>query len=332
MWRGPELRITMELAAQSVCADRAARRMEMEHDAAHPDGTHPDKAHPTQTDSIQDQEGRADRLQAQRRIFARRVMECARIAAGSEIEAALATIPRERFVGPPPWKIVSSRGYPQTVSEDPAVLYQDVVVSLGRNPGLNNGQPSLHALCLGALGVKKSEHAVHVGAGTGYYTTVLAMLVGETGRVDAYEIEPELAERARANLAWLPQVEVHCRSGAEAPLPECDLVYVNAAAAEPLAVWLDALRAEGRLLFPLAPEEGSGAMLLVTRQADGAYAARFLCTVQFVPCMGAQDKQAGRALSAAFDRRSWRKVRCLHRNDQPDESCWCAGRGWWLGS
>jgi protein-L-isoaspartate(D-aspartate) O-methyltransferase len=249
---------------------------------------------------------------------------------GGEIAAALAAIPRERFVGPPPWKIVSSRGHLQTVSDDPAVLYQDVLFSLGAGWGLNNGQPSLHAMCLAALAPQKGEHVVQVGAGTGYYTTVLAMLVGEAGRVDAYEIEPELAERARANLREFAQVAVHCRSGAEGPLPDCDVLYVNAAATEPLAVWLDALRPDGRLLFPLAPEERSGRMLLVTRQAGEAYAARFLCPVQFVPCAGAQDGQAGRALAVAFRRGNWRKVRSLHRNDQPDESCWCAGRGWWL--
>jgi protein-L-isoaspartate(D-aspartate) O-methyltransferase len=169
-----------------------------------------------------------------------------------------------------------------------------------------------------------------VGAGTGYYTTMLAMLVGETGWVDAYEIEPELAERARANLREFAQVAVHCRSGAEGPLPNCDVLYVNASATEPLAVWLDALQPEGRLLFPLAPKGGFGVMLLVTRQASGAYAARFLFSVEFIPCVGAQDRQAGRALAAAFRRGNWGEVRSLHRNDQPDESCWCAGRGWWL--
>jgi len=314
----------------------------MERDGAHPDQYHPGQIDPSQTDPIgilpiQDQGGlayasQAERLQAYRTAYAREVTAAAGIAAENEIEAALAAIPRERFVGAPPWKIVSSKGHVQTVSDDPAVLYRDVLVSLGTGGGLNNGQPSLHAMCLAALALKKGEHAVHVGAGTGYYTTVLAMLVGEAGRVDAYEIEPGLAERARANLAEFPQAAVHWRSGAEGPLPECDVLYVNAAAAEPLAVWLDALRVEGRLLFPLAAADGSGEMLLVTRQADGAYAARFLWPVQFVPCAGAQDERAGRALRAAFWRGGTNKVRWLHRDDRPDGSCWCAGRGWWLGA
>ncbi|MGP8172970.1 MAG: protein-L-isoaspartate O-methyltransferase family protein [Terracidiphilus sp.] len=317
--------------------DEKADPGEIHPERSHPDQSdtdrsHPNQAHTERSHTAGEQRVRDDRLEACRRAYAERIAELAGIAKGSEIAAALATIPRERFVGPAPWRSAPCREHAQSVAEDPAELYQDIVVSLGAGRGLNNGQPSLHAMCLKALGVRKGEHAVQVGAGTGYYTAMLAMLVGETGRVDAYEIEPELAERARANLAEFAQVAVHCRSGAKGPLPDCDVLYVNAAAAEPLAVWLDALRPEGRLLFPLEPENEGGAMLLVTRQADGAWAARFLCGVQFVACAGAQDAQAGQALKAAFRRGNSGNVRWLHRSGQPDESCWCAGRGWWLGT
>ncbi len=220
----------------------------------------------------------------------------------------------------------------QPLSDDPALLYQDVMVSLGVGRGLNNGQPSLHAMCLEALAPKKGESAVHVGAGSGYYTAILAALVGESGHVDAYEIEPELAKRAAANLAGFPQVEVHCRSGTEAPLPNCDLLYVNAAAAEPLAVWLDALNINGRLLFPLEPQNDSGAMLLITKWENETYPARFLCGVEFVPCIGAQEEKAVWALETAFRHGNWHQVRQLHCNNHPDESCWCAGDGWWLSA
>jgi protein-L-isoaspartate(D-aspartate) O-methyltransferase len=277
------------------------------------------------------EQGAAERIEAARAAYARQIASVAGIAPGSAVEAALAAIPRERFLGSPPWRLLSGHGRLRTTSDDAAVLYQDVLVSLGGEPGLNNGQPSLHAMCLGELAPRKGERAVHVGAGTGYYTAVLAMLVGETGVVDAYEIEPDLAERARANLAGFSQVEVCCRSGAMGPLSECDIIYVNAAADEPLAVWLDALRIEGRLLFPLAAHDGTGEMLLLTRKTADEYAARFLCPVQFVPCIGAQDEQAARALKAAFRRGNWRRVKRLVRNAQPDESCWLAGRGWWMG-
>jgi protein-L-isoaspartate(D-aspartate) O-methyltransferase len=276
------------------------------------------------------------RLEERRRLYARRITSIAEIdtesGIGKEIRAAFESIPREKFVGAPPWRIVSPEDQFQGVSDDPADIYQDVLVTLDVGKGLNNGQPSLHATCLKALAPQKGEHAVHVGAGIGYYTAILALLVGEAGRVDAYEIVPELARHAAASLAELRQAEIHSRSGAEAPLPDCDVLYVNAASAEPLGVWLDALRCGGRLLFPLEAGGEAGQMLLVSRLSVKDYAARFLTGVQFVACVGAQDPDAVRTLEAAFKRGNWQAVRSLHRNDAPDENCWCAGRGWWLST
>jgi protein-L-isoaspartate(D-aspartate) O-methyltransferase len=273
-----------------------------------------------------------DRIEAHRSFFANLVTAQAGIPPGSELAAAFASTPREQFVGPPPWKVFTRSGYVETLTDDPAVLYQDVVVSLGSGGPLNNGQPTLHALCLAALAPKKGERVVHVGAGTGYYTTLLAKLVGESGVVDAYEIEPTLAQRAIDNLAAFPNVTVHARSGAEGTLTACDVLYVNAGATEPLAIWLDALRPMGRLLFPMTPDVGVGAMLLVTKQEDGSFTARFLLQAQFISCTGARNEVTERKLAEAFRDNSWSKVKSLHRNDEPDDSCWCSGPGWWLST
>jgi len=273
-----------------------------------------------------------DRVQAHRLFFAKLITANAGIAPGSALEAALASTPREDFVGPPPWRIFTRSGYVESPADDPALLYQDLVVSLGGEGPFNNGQPTLHAFCLAALDIKKGERVVHVGAGTGYYTTLLAKLVGETGVVDAYEIEPGFARRATNKLAEFPYVTVHSRSGAEGPLRECDVLYVNAGATGPLDVWLDALRPNGRLLFPMTPGEGAGAMLLITKQEDGGFAARFLLQAQFVPCVGARDETSAQRLSDAFRNGGWVKVKSLRRHDAPGESCWFAGNGWWLST
>ena len=273
-----------------------------------------------------------DRLQAHRLFYADMITANAGIPPGSELEAALASTPRERFVGHPPWKIFTRSGYVEAPSDDPAFLYQDMVVSLGSQGPLNNGQPTLHAFCLAALAPKKGERVVHIGAGTGYYTTLLAKLVGETGAVGAYEIEPELAQRAIRNLAEYPNVSVHSRSGAEGPLPACDVIYVNAGATEPLALWLDALRINGRLLFPLTAAVGGGATLLVTKLQGGLFTARFLLRAQFVPCIGARDEAMEERLTEAFRNGKWSEVKSMHRNDAADDSCWCAGPGWWLST
>ena len=71
---------------------------------------------------------------------------------------------------------------------------------------------------------------MHVGAGTGYYSAVLAEIVGRKGRVTAVEIDPSLAERARENLApgW-PQAAVVAADGfAFRPDRPADAIVVNA--------------------------------------------------------------------------------------------------------
>ncbi len=274
-----------------------------------------------------------DRLNAHRLFFAQLVTASAGVPATERnLIDAFASTPRERFVGPGPWQVFTRLGYIQTPSDDPALLYQDVTVALKSEGQINNGQPSLHAVCLAVLGVKEGEVIVHVGAGAGYYSTLLAKLTGPAGSVFAYEIDLELAERATKNLAEYPNVTVHHRSAAEGELPACDVVYVNAGATAPLDVWLDALRPGGRLLFPLTPAQGPGGMLLVTRAETGGFAAQFVCGAMFIPCVGARDDETAQKLSEAFKRSDLASVRSLRRDTSPDETCWISGRGWWLST
>ena len=284
-----------------------------------------------------------DRLQAQRIFFADLITANAGIPkTDRRLADAFASVPRERFIGPGPWKIFTSSGVVETPSEDPAFLYQDVTVSLAADRHINNGQPLLHAISLAALNPAPGETVLHIGAGTGYYTAILSKLVGPTGSILAYEIEQDLAQRATTNLADYPNVTVYHHSGSQGTLPDCDAIYVNAGATAPLDVWLDNLRVNGRLLFPLTPSDtpggapGAGAMLLVTRSSASANAcefhARFVSSAIFINCAGARDEETARKLSAVFKRGNYRNVCSLHRNRPPDETCWFAGNNWWLST
>jgi protein-L-isoaspartate(D-aspartate) O-methyltransferase len=243
---------------------------------------------------------------------------------------AFAVTPREQFLGPPPWPLLGG-GYTRQWSDDPRELYDDVLVGLDVELGINNGQPSLHARCLAACDPQPGETVLHVGAGTGYYSAILAHLVEARGRVIAYEIEAHLAERAAAHLAALPQVSVRATSGAEAPLPPCDVIYVSAGATHPVPAWLDAMRIGARLMFPLTADDG-GCMLLVTRRSERGYAARASMRVSFIACIGARDARQAQALRQAFAARSEHRIRSLRRDEAPDASVWVAGPGWWLSS
>jgi protein-L-isoaspartate(D-aspartate) O-methyltransferase len=266
-----------------------------------------------------------------RRFYAEYIVRSAGSSDPRLIEA-FAAVPREDFVGPGPWQVFVGSGYLPTLSEDPRLLYQDVLVALAPERQINNGQPSLHARCMAAVAPAPGETVVHLGAGTGYYTAILAELVGPAGRVIAIEREEDLAARAQAALRRWPQVEVRHASATEAALPASDVIYVSAGATHPPAAWLDALRVGGRLVFPLTPHEGFGVMLLVTRRTESSYAAAALMRVAFIPCIGARDDAASASLAKALQRQSLQDVRSLVRSATPDGSAWCIGDGWWLSS
>jgi protein-L-isoaspartate(D-aspartate) O-methyltransferase len=93
----------------------------------------------------------------------------------ARIKEAFAAIERETFAGPGPWFIYSPGcGYLRTPDDDPTFLYQDTLVAIDADRGINMGEPTLHARCLEALALRPGETVLQVGAGVGYYTAILA--------------------------------------------------------------------------------------------------------------------------------------------------------------
>jgi protein-L-isoaspartate(D-aspartate) O-methyltransferase len=272
-----------------------------------------------------------DTLTAARRFYGDWVTAAAE-ATDRRIADAFASIPREDFLGRGPWYALAQRDYVRTPTADIQLLYQNLVFALKPDKHINNGEPTLHARCIGAVAPRPGERVLQVGAGGGYYTAILATLVGAQGHVEAREVEPELITAATENLTPYRQVSVVGRSGIEPPLPESDVIYVCAGAAEPMTAWLDALAMGGRLVFPLTPGWDRGGMLLVTRKPTGLVAP-FISPAWFIPCSGAQDVVAAEKLRAAISAGHSGDVRSLRRAPAlPDETCWLAGSGWWLST
>ena len=230
----------------------------------------------------------ASDLDEVRARYADAIMVWARQAgiAKERVQHAFATVARDRFLTPPPWRIFSPGGGLDTETSDAADLYADVLIVLDRPKGINNGQPSLHAAWLSGVDPQPGESVVQIGIGAGYYTAILAELVGESGRIDGFEIDAILAEIARANLAGLPQVAVHATTGVGAALPPADVVYVSAGASAPDPSWLRALREGGRLVMPWQAARGYGTTLAI-RRVSGQFSARLYGEVSFVGCIGA---------------------------------------------
>src|SRR5690349_16587332 len=122
-----------------------------------------------------------------RRAFADALRDNAKVRSELLFEA-FARVPRERFLGDGPWQfgVFSNDGilaYEQTATSNPAEVYRDTVIAIDASRGLNNGQPSSLARWIDALDLKRGEAVAHIGAGTGYFTAILAEVVGPSGRV-----------------------------------------------------------------------------------------------------------------------------------------------------
>jgi protein-L-isoaspartate(D-aspartate) O-methyltransferase len=280
-----------------------------------------------------------------RHAYAKQIMAAAAIV-DPRIQAAYAEVRREDFLGPGPWQMLRfPGGYCVTPDADPVLLYVDQLFGLVPERKVNNGQPSLHAALLAAAAIQDGDHVVHVGAGTGYYTAIMASLAGTTGQVTAVEFDPGLAARARENLATRANVRVLEGNGATLSFDTADVIYVNAGVTHPAATWLDGLSPDGRLIIPLTTDYNfravqpgfnaakamrSGVYFRLQRR-DADFAARGLLPVGIIPAEGARDPEAEAALDAALDKGDWNKVTRLIRGETvPDERCWLRGPGWCL--
>jgi protein-L-isoaspartate(D-aspartate) O-methyltransferase len=274
-----------------------------------------------------------DAVREARRWFAEELRFVARVSA-EELVEAFATVPRERFVGPPPLRILSPwdmRSYWTSPDASPAAVYHDVLVAYDEARWLNNGQPSLWAFLLDKVKVGRGERVLHLGCGMGYYTAILAELAGPEGAVLALEIDAPLAGTARDALTRWPQVRLENGDGSAGVFANFDVIVASAGATHPLPSWLRGLNPGGRLLFPMTVAGRGGGMLLVTRRTADRFDARFLCPVSFYEFEGARDAAVSDRLKQAFDRDHGAGVQSIRADPHAEEeSCWLHGEGWCL--
>lgn len=274
-----------------------------------------------------------DELDAIRRSFADDLRIKVPILRNRSLIEAFAAVPRERFVGPPPWRITP---YPfeAFVTDDLLWLYRDTFVSIDASRDLNNGPPSLWARALERLDIARGDRVLQVGAGTGYYSALLAEIVGTTGHVRAVEVDSDLASRARTNLSAWSQIDVISGSGYADPDGDYDAVVVFAGCTHPSRHWLDRLVDGGRLLMPLTTGSWRGFLVHAIRRG-GAFDASSAGYVHIYPCVGDRDEQAAQRLEDALQGFPFGKapIRALHVGTPPSgaaENVWYQAPGFWL--
>jgi protein-L-isoaspartate(D-aspartate) O-methyltransferase len=181
--------------------------------------------------------------------------------------AAMERVPRELFV-------------PEKLRDR---AYDDAALPIGA--GQTISQPYMVARICEALSLTGPERVLDVGTGSGYQAAVLAELAEE---VDTIERIPELAERARANLAASGhgRVSVHVGDGSRG-LPgraPFDAIAVAAAAPELPRTLYDQLEPRGRLVVPVG-RRGMQRLEVIVRSPEGPAVLRSV-PCRFVPLLG----------------------------------------------
>ena len=259
---------------------------------------------------------------------------------------ALASVPRERFLGPGPWRFWSealmqvlqpSQAHAQlsaqvTDDADPRHVYHNVSIAIDPERNLYNGQPGLIARWLQSLAVAPGERVVHIGCGTGYFTALTAHMVGPSGRVFAIDVDAALADRARTNLRDWPWAEVVRGDGRSALPSDVDVVLVNAGATHVVDEWLDAVREGGRVLVPLTcvmpgMPAGIGKGFVVTaRRVGDEWSAAVTSMVAIYSLQGIRDETLGATLGQAMMTGKMGAVTRLRRDAHDASStCWFHG-------
>ena len=275
-----------------------------------------------------------------RRFYADEIRFSANPRSSALIEA-FARVPREKYLGPPPWQIGSADqrslslaamgSMTYTTTEDPRDVYHNVVVALDPAKDLNNGQPGALARWIDALDLKPGDRVYHLGCGVGYYTAIMSEVVGAGGAVVGSEVYPELAARAHENLCAYSNVTVHVGDGAAFDRGECDAMLINAGVTHPHRPWLERLREGGRLVTPITMAAGSalgqGLMVKITRER-GSFSAAIVSPVAIFSCTSVRDPQLEPLIAKAFATRTLLKLKSVRLDaHEPGDTCILHGSG-----
>jgi protein-L-isoaspartate(D-aspartate) O-methyltransferase len=271
-------------------------------------------------------------LDLQRRFFAEEIQACANLRT-TALVGALSAVPREQFLPPGPWMIrgdgdVGGRTR-QTPDANPKHVYHNVSVAIDPSRQLFNGGPGAVAPWIDALDLHAGHRVLHIGCGLGYYTAVMAHVVGSTGRVLALEVDETLAQNAAQNLAALHWVDVRHGNGTEPLDGTFDAVVVHAGVTHPLDAWLDALSAGGRMILPLTatmPQMGplgKGMTLLLTKSDEGTFTVQALNFVAIYSAVGLRDQSLNTAIGTALMQGPSLPAKRLRRDSHDrSASCW----------
>ncbi len=260
-----------------------------------------------------------------RRFYAEEIRVVADLGSSTLVEA-FARVPRELFLGPPPWQFSSGgslRCAAYRMTSQIRDLYHDVFVALKGERLLNNGQPSMIARLLAALDLGAGKRVLHIGCGTGYYTAIMAEAVGHQGAVTAVEVDPELAAMAEANLSPYANVKVLNQDGTSLEPVSSDAILINAGVTDLPAAWLNGLSETGVLVAPLLvgrTPASNDAMAVRFGRRGQRFTAELVTVLTIFPCTGLRNPAMQALLNKAFESHTLLRVNLLRREEHAQNS------------
>jgi protein-L-isoaspartate(D-aspartate) O-methyltransferase len=205
----------------------------------------------------------------------------------SPTEEAFLKAPRDAFV---PHFSADYESWLQNTSENFPLIYSDTTLLLHaeREYISTISQPSFVLRMLDLLDLRPGQKVFELGAGSGWNAALMGLLVGPKGRVLSYEIIPEMATLAEANIRsmGLDQVTIHAGDAIagfkdEAPF---DRGIFTAGARDLPGFFLEGFKNGGKFLFVLSTGEGDLLLAMEKQEEDFVVFNKIHC--QFVKVTG----------------------------------------------
>ena len=156
-----------------------------------------------------------------------------------------------------------------------ALAFVDMEIPTGPQPGQVMLAPRVQARLVQDLALKKSDKVLEIGTGTGF---TAALMAHQAAQVLSYEIDPDLARQASANLdkAGVGNVKVRQGDGSQGAAGEgpFDAILLSGSVAEVPQVLLDQLAIGGRLVAIVGDEPMMRATLITRTGASSFVTAQ----------------------------------------------------------
>ncbi|KXA92537.1 protein-L-isoaspartate O-methyltransferase [candidate division MSBL1 archaeon SCGC-AAA259E17] len=189
-----------------------------------------------------------------------------------EVIRAFQNVPREEFV-------------PSRMKEE---AYADRPLPIGQ--GQTISAPSMIAIMLEALEVKKENKILEIGTGSGYNAALLAELAGEEGEVYTIERLESVSKTGRKNLerTGYDRVEVVVGDGTRGYQEEApwDRILVTACAPEISEPFVNQTETGGRIAVPVGSHYMSQTLLIVEKTGENETEVQRHGGCAFVPLVG----------------------------------------------